>query len=174
MMRANPSNIREVSVRHRLTISALLLIACGASGVAAQNATPATAQPLSRAAFIATMDAEYRKLDSNRDQTVTRTEIDANLRARQAASVAQRTRALFAQIDGDRNGQLSIDEFIRANAPTGAVDGGAIMSRLDANRDQKVTLVEYRILTLANFDRIDSDRDGVITPAEQRATTTAR
>ncbi|MDQ3139779.1 MAG: hypothetical protein M3Q15_03550, partial [Pseudomonadota bacterium] len=80
----------------------------------------------------------------------------------------------FAQIDGDRNGQLSIDEFIRANAPTGPVDGSAIMSRLDANRDQKVTLVEYRILTLANFDRIDTDRDGVITPAEQRATATAR
>ena len=153
---------------NRLTLMSLA-IALTASAGAAQTAKPAAAQPLTRAVFIATMDAEYRKLDTNRDQIVTKAEIEANQRSLQAAEAARRARAVFSQVDTDRNGQLSIDEFIRANATAVKVDGNAIMGRLDANRDQKVTLVEYRILTLANFDRIDVDRDGVLTIIEQRA-----
>ena len=32
-----------------------------------------------------------------------------------------------------------------------------------------ITLIEYRVATQGNFDRIDTDRDGTITPVEMRA-----
>lgn len=129
---------------------------------------------LSRAQFIATMDAEYRKIDVNHNQIVTRSELEMHQREVLAAAAARRARATFATIDTDHDGKISVDEFTKAVARPGAVDGNAIMGRLDANRDQKVSVVEYRILTLANFDRIDTDRDGTITAAEQAASGIAK
>ena len=43
------------------------------------------------------------------------------------------------------------------------------MNRLDLNRDQKITLIENRTATLANFDKLDTDKDGVVSVAEMRA-----
>jgi hypothetical protein len=43
------------------------------------------------------------------------------------------------------------------------------MQRFDPNRDQAITLIEYRAATLANFDALDADHDGVVTQAEMRA-----
>ena len=48
------------------------------------------------------------------------------------------------------------------------------MLRLDADRDGRVTLVEYRTLTLARFDQLDGDKDGRLSPAEQSAATAGR
>lgn len=173
MIRAMKSLFAGYFVHRRSVVSTLIIVAVTASGTAAQNAS--ASPPLTRASFTATMDSEFRKLDTNRDQIVTKSEIEANQRSRQAAAAARTARTVFAQIDSDRNGQLSVDEYIRANAQsTRGIDGGAIMGRLDTNRDQKVTLVEYRILTLANFDQIDSDRDGVLTAAEQKASAVGR
>ena len=148
-----------------------LSLAMTAFPAMAQRPTPGPASaPLARATFIATMDAEYKKLDTNSDGMVTRQEIDAKQQRIAAAAVTQRARAIFSQLDTDRNGQVSAEEFIRANlAQIKKVDGTGVMNRLDANRDQKVSGVEYRILTLTNFDRLDADRDGILTVAEQRA-----
>lgn len=129
----------------------------------------ATAAPLTRSAFIATMDAEYAKLDANHDGVVTKPELQAQQARIASAAAALRAQRVFAQIDTDHNGQISLAEFTKATARMVPVDATAVMNRLDTNHDQKVTLVEYRILTLANFDRLDLDRDGVLTPAEQRA-----
>lgn len=131
-------------------------------------------EPLARSTFIATMDAEYRKLDSNKDGFVTLAELQTQQRALAAASAAQSARQAFAKIDQDRNGQLSEDEFVRASVGQAKVDVAPMMARLDANRDQRVTLVEYRTLTLANFDRLDADKDGIISAAEQRGSGLAK
>ncbi|MEO7864935.1 MAG: EF-hand domain-containing protein, partial [Sphingomicrobium sp.] len=86
------------------------------------------------------------------------------------ARASASARALFAKFDTDHNGQLSVDEFVRAsNTQLPKVDSTAILNRLDANRDKKVTLVEYRTLTLTSFDRLDVDKDMILSPAEQRA-----
>jgi Ca2+-binding EF-hand superfamily protein len=157
-----------------LTGVTLTLAIFGAGGAIAQSQPPAAA-PLARSTFIATMDSEYRKLDTNNDNIVTRAEIDANQRRIAANAAAQRARAIFQKIDTDRNGALSLDEFIRANAaPAPSGEGAAIMKRLDTDRDQKVTLVEYRVLTLKGFDSLDADKDGILTVAEQRAGGLAR
>ncbi len=153
-----------------------LLLLMAAAPIAAQTAqTPAAAaaqrgpQPISRATFIATMDAEFRRLDANRDGNGTRAEVEANQRRIVALAASQRAAAAFARIDTDRNGQLSLAEFTRATATPVKADPGAVMNRLDANRDAKVTIVEYRTLTLTNFDRLDTDKDGMLSLAEQRA-----
>ena len=151
-----------------LSILPLLLTASAAA--AQPNPAVTTAQPLSRAAFIATMDVEFRKLDANHDGVATRAEVDAQQQRLAAATITQRARTLFAQLDADHNGQVSVDEFVRANlAQMRKADSAAVMNRLDTNHDAKVSAVEYRILTLAGFDRLDVDRDGILTVQEQRA-----
>lgn len=163
-------------VQHSKTLigAGLTLATFGAGGAIAQSQAPG-AEPLARSTFIATMDAEYRKLDTNNDKIVTKAEIEANQRRIAADAAAQRARAMFQKIDADGNGALSVDEFIRANAPPAASgEGAAIMNRLDTDRDQKVSLVEYRVLTLKGFDSLDADKDGILTVAEQRASGLAK
>ena len=151
-------------------LGALLMLLTASAAAAQPNLAVTTAQPLSRAAFIATMDGEFRKLDANHDGVATRAEVDAQQQRLAAATVTQRARSVFAQLDADHNGQVSVDEFVRANlAQMRKVDSAAVMNRLDTNHDAKVSAVEYRILTLAGFDRLDVDRDGVLTVQEQRA-----
>ncbi len=154
-----------------LVLLALPLATVAIHGAAAQAGTQQSApQPLARATFLATMDEEFRKSDGNRDGTVTRAELASTQQRAATAALEQRARAAFAAMDKDRNGQLSADEFVRANAGSAKpVDVAPMMTRLDTNRDQKVSLVEYRTLTLATFDRLDADKDGAVSPAEQRA-----
>lgn len=158
----------------RLAILTALIggsVATGPLGAQAQAPVPSrpSLQPIPRATFIATMDADYARLDANRDGSATLAEVEANQRRIVAAAAAQRAAAAFARIDTDRNGQISLAEYSRANAPTAKPDPAPVMRRLDANRDSKVSLVEYRTLTLTNFDRLDIDKDGVLSVAEQRA-----
>ncbi len=46
--------------------------------------------------------------------------------------------------------------------------------RFDTSKDGKVSLIEHRTATLANFDRLDTDKDGVVTGAEMKAGGVAR
>jgi EF-hand domain pair/EF hand len=139
----------------------------------AQAPRPAAsdAEPISRASFIATMDGEYRKLDANNDGVVTKIELEASQQRAKAAALTQQARELFVRFDTDHNGQLSLNEFVYATSggPQARPNVTPMMTRLDANRDNKVTLVEYRTVTLTGFDRMDTDKDGVVSVAEQRA-----
>lgn len=162
--------LRIIQTSLAMCVSAVIAPAAAAQAAKPPSATApssASAAPLSRTAFIAAMDAEYRKLDGNKDGVVTRLEVEAQQQRLVTATASQRARQAFARMDADRDGQLSADEFVRANVAPVKADATAVMNRLDANRDQKVTLVEYRTLTLGNFDRLDSDKDGVISSAER-------
>lgn len=155
------------------SLFAFALMSTNAGAALAQTAKPAASgpSPISRATYIATMDAEYKKLDTNNDGVVTRLELEASRQRADAASRAEQARTLFVKFDTDRNGQLSLNEFIYATSggPQARADVSPIMARLDGNRDQKVTLVEYRTVTLTGFDRMDTDKDGVVSVAEMRA-----
>jgi len=116
------------------------------------------------------MDADYRSMDLNGDGVATRAEVEAYQRKVLTVAAAERARADFAKLDADRNGQVSLPEFTRGSASLPkSLDVSGPMSKLDANKDGKITLVEYRILTLANFDRLDLDKDGIVTKVERSA-----
>ena len=135
----------------------------------AARAAPAATQPIPRATFLANMDAEFRKLDSDKNGTATRLEIEQSQRAAGSAQAHNRLRARFAELDSDRNGQLSLAEFGRLLPPPAPPNAAPILSRFDLNRDNNVSLIEYRTGTLANFDRLDSDKDGIVSAAEMKA-----
>ena len=130
---------------------------------------PSKAVPIPRARFIADMDAQFKTLDGNGDNIVVKAEIEAAQQRTAAAISVQRNRALFAQLDKDRNGQLSAAEFRALANVQGRPDTTPLLTRFDTNKDGKIALVEYRAATQANFDRIDTDRDGIVSVAEMRA-----
>ena len=131
--------------------------------LAAQTA-PAVALP--RAQFLAEMDNEFRKRDADHDGKVTRAELETWERNQSIAAAQAQNRAEFLRLDVDRNGMLSPGEFAALARAPSVVDVGPLMGRFDPNRDQTVTLIEWRAATLANFDTLDADHDGVVTPSE--------
>ncbi len=148
----------------------LLAVAAIASVAAAQpNAPSAAGPPLARNQFVAQMDAEFRKMDGDRNGVVSRTEIEQYQQLQAVARAQVRNQQQFAELDSDRNGQLSKAEFAKLVAPPPAANAGPMLSRMDGNRDQQISLAEHRTATLANFDRLDANRDGNVTEAEMKA-----
>ena len=129
-----------------------------------------SAQPISRAEFLRQMDAEFARLDEDGSRFVTAEEIVASQRAAAQAEALRQNQAVFAGLDRDGNGALSAEEFAAlANPGAIPIDAAPLMQQFDRDKDGTITLIEYRISTQANFDRIDSDRDGVVTQVEMRA-----
>lgn len=157
---------------YRIIVSMMLAASCttAAIGQAAPRAGGSVqAEPIARANFIQTMDAEYRKMDADKNGALTRQEIEGYHRATSIVVAQRRNVAMFQALDKDRNGQLSAAEFggLPMNIPQ--PNAAQELSQIDGNRDGKSTLIEYRIGKLVNFDRMDGDKDGVVSPAEMRA-----
>ncbi|QDP19487.1 EF-hand domain-containing protein [Sphingomonas xanthus] len=138
-------------------------------GLAAPALVAAQSPAIPRTQFIADMDAEFRKMDADKNGLVTRVEIEQYQRLTAVARAEARNRQLFAQLDTDRNGQVSSEEFIKLVVAPQIPGAQSVLGRMDSNRDQQVSLIEHRAATLANFDRLDSDKDGIVTPAEMKA-----
>lgn len=129
----------------------------------------ATTQPVARAQFITDMDTQFRKMDADKNGRLTRVEIEQFQKLAAVAEAQARNRALFVQMDADKNGQLSAAEFSKLITPPPAANAQPMLARMDGNHDQQISLVEHRIATLANFDRLDTDKDGTVTAAEMKA-----
>lgn len=152
-----------------------LITASSATPLLAQQSGTSTpvqssaASDLPRAMFIATMDGEFRRRDGDGNGVISRAELERYEAAAAFAAAQLQNRQLFQRLDADRNGALSPGEFAALVSAPAAVDVSAQMVRMDPNRDQQITLIEYRAATLAGFDRLDADHDGVVTAAEMRA-----
>jgi hypothetical protein len=147
------------------------LIVTAASPAPAQSASGAAPSQLPRATFVAEMDGEFRKMDANGDKVVSKAELEASQRHAAAAAAAQRVRLLFKQLDEDSDGKLTAREFesLAATESQSVPNVLPMLERFDGNRDGRISLVEYRAATQANFDRMDADRDGVVSAAELKA-----
>lgn len=151
----------------RSTFFITIAAATAAIPVAAQEEGP---QPVTRADFISQMDAEFARLDQDANGVVLPEEIVATQRRAAEAEALRQNQAVFARLDRDGDGALSATEFAAlANPDAIPADAAPLMGKFDTDRDGAITLVEYRIATQANFDRIDTDRDGVVTPLEMQA-----
>jgi len=152
-----------------------------AAPLAAQTATAPTIAPTSPAApppaavalprtvFLQNMDAEFRKRDTNNDGKISRAELEAYERLLLIQAAQASNRVVFQKLDTNRDGVLSPGEFAALVQVPAVPDVTNQMSRFDTNRDQVITLPEFRGATLSNFDRLDTDKDGVISPAEMAA-----
>ncbi len=133
-------------------------------------AQQAPAEPLERQQFIAQMDAQFRQLDGDNNGMIVPAEIVNSQRAAMQAQALRQNQVIFGQLDTDGNGTLTPQDFAQlVNVEAVPVDPAPLMSQFDSDRDGIITLVEYRIATQANFDRIDTDRDGIATDVEMRA-----
>jgi Ca2+-binding EF-hand superfamily protein len=82
----------------------------------------------------------------------------------------RQNQAAFQQLDRDRNGVLTAEEFAGLVNPQAIpADPAPLMQAFDGNGDGIITLVEYRVRTQANFDSVDVDRDGMVTNSEMQA-----
>jgi Ca2+-binding EF-hand superfamily protein len=136
----------------------------------ARPAPPAAGDgpPLARTTFLSDMNQQFLKMDADKNGQITLEEAAAFERMEAMTTAAARNRALFQSLDTDRNGSLSADEFRRLMQPVQAT-GQRFIRGNDPNRDGRVTLIDYRTTTLANFDKLDTDKDGFVSPAEMRA-----
>lgn len=130
---------------------------------------PASVPPIPRATFIQSMDSDFRKMDADKNNILTRKEIEDYQRAVSTVEAQRLNQALFAALDKDRNGSLSAKEFAGLRMIVPQPNAAPILSQTDANRDGQVTLIEYRAGKLQNFDRMDADKDGIVSVAEMRA-----
>ena len=134
--------------------------------------TPAaaiSATPVPRATFIQTMDLEFKRMDADKNNVLTRKEIEDFQRAVSMILAQRRNAALFQSLDKDKNGALSPGEFAGLPMNVPVPNAAPVLAQTDGNRDGSVTLVEYRAGKLVNFDRMDTDKDGVVSAAEMKA-----
>ncbi len=141
-----------------------------AAAPAESAATPPSAAPtLTRVAFIQLMDSEFKVRDTNGDGKVSRAEVTEFERRTALQKALLDNAASFARLDVDQDGSLSPMEFQALAANPTMPDITSIMQRFDKNRDQQITIVEYRIATLVRFDDLDADKDGSVDESELRA-----
>ena len=166
-----PSRRTNVSTR---LIFGLLLVSAPIAPLAAQAPAAApTPQPIPRAAFMQRIDSVFVSADANKDGFADRAELEAvqvkEFNAQRAYVLKQRE-AVFRRLDKDNNGVLTLQEFNApvANAPV-TTDVPGVLSRLDTNKDGKISLAENRAPAMSKFDRADTNKDGVLSVAEQKA-----
>ncbi len=185
-MKAQNTYNRQPSLKHMLFVGYAIGIVAftqSTNGYAAQSASAKTNVPqnpkpavpakpavtvpdLPRADFIALMDADFKKRDLDQNGKATRAEMEEFAKRAAATAAQEQNRELFQRLDADKNGLITPAEFAALIPAPKFIDVSAEMIRFDSNRDQIITLVEYRTTTLANFDRLDLDKDGILTAAE--------
>lgn len=129
------------------------------------------AEPVARADYLAIMDNEFAAMDADGNGWVTPQEISAKLTQDERTQAMAANRQLFSQLDTNRDGMVSPDEFAQLVASSQPVSPASYMQRVDLNQDGQVTLLEHRRVMLNQFDALDTDLDGIVTPMEIQAGT---
>ena len=151
----------------------LILASAASPGLPrAGTAQPKGPQPVSRTVYMSRIDSGFTAIDTNKDGFTDRAEIEAAetkvLANRKSQQLKQRE-AAFNQLDKDKSGSLSLQEFNAAVAAQDAKPNATqFITRLDTNKDGKVSMAENRAPAGTRFDRLDANKDGVLSVEEQR------
>jgi hypothetical protein len=146
------------------TLFAAALVAC-LPALAQAQAPKAPVASMPRAKVIANADAEFARVDTNKDGQMSRAEIESFQRAAAARIIEARNKAVFTALDTNKNGQISAVEFAKLNAASPKVDASNVLS-IDSNKDGQISLAEHRAATIETFTRFDTNKDGTLTEAE--------
>lgn len=143
------------------------------------NAPAASAQkPMTRAEFIANVQARFKAMDTNHDGVLNSAEVAAAQQKEIAEATAveqQRAETEFTRLDTNHDGQLSKAEFMAAvPAVKPNQSPQQIIASFDSNKDGKISTQEYDAKPVASFDRIDTNHDGMISPQELQAARSQR
>ena len=147
-------------------LSATALMATAAFAPAtAQTAGPAAdprahhmrvMQPVTRAAFLQTVQKHFARVDANHDGFVTQGELEASaqaMRARMSEGMAQHADKMFDRLDANHDGVVTEAEF-----------NGALINRPEAASSHRHAPTWDRLAA-----RFDTNRDGHISRAEFNA-----
>jgi Ca2+-binding EF-hand superfamily protein len=176
----------------KMLFAGAALAVLGASAVAAQPAGPRNAQPLTRAAVEARVDAGFARVDANRDGFVTQEEARAIAQARRGqrgeargarqGQRVERRAERFAQLDTNRDGMISRAEF-----DTRQARGGDRGERREARAERRTERQGMRGQRRgggqgggmfarfggAMFGQADANRDGRVSREEARSSALA-
>jgi len=147
-------------------------LALGVPATAQQQQGAAAAKPLTRTTLSTQLDSAFASVDANKDGSLNATELGAAQKKdleRAQAAVRARAQAAFQQLDTNKNGQLSPDEFAASVQVNANETAAQVLQKMDTNKDGKVSAQEFKTPRLAAFDRVDANKDGTVTPAELRA-----
>ena len=100
-------------VRFSLFTLALVAAAPLAAQTVAAPQAPAGPTSVTRAQVTANAEAEFARVDADKNGQMSRAEIENYQRISATARITARNTALFADLDTDKNGQLSAAEFAK-------------------------------------------------------------
>lgn len=120
-----------------------------------------------RSQVVASAEREFATIDADRDNAVSRAELERFQTAVIAKNIAAANTAAFARLDEDKNGQLSAIEFAKVNPAPKAEVTAAFLA--DTDKDGKISLQEHRAATVEKFNKLDGNHDGLLTAEEVRA-----
>ncbi len=162
-------------LKRLLIASSLAALATGAPAQTAQAAKEP--QSITRADLQKRLAARFAQMDSNRDGSLTRAEVEANRASFMKltkAVVARELQKDFTASDTDKNGKVTLAELTAAAPAARKASAGKAFERLDSNKDGGVSLAELTAaapnLKIAGADefmqRFDADKNGKVTAAE--------
>lgn len=137
-----------------LTATAIGAMLTAGVAMAMQTQTPAapTAKPVTKAEMIARADAQFDRLDTNRDGQLSAEERKAGMEAARKAMAAR------------KGGEMS--DFMPRRGGGGGM-GERMLSRIDTNGDGMISKAENRAMVEARFARMDTNKNGTIDADER-------
>jgi len=145
---------------------------------------------------VANVREHFARMDTNRDNVLTKAEAEAGRAAMRSMRTERRANrgdranrlqrhdpaAAFDRLDSNKDGAISRDEFAKgrelrierrverqgAQSAPGGMIGGHMFAMADANKDERVSLQEATNAAVQHFDMVDANRDGRITREERQ------